>query len=311
MNNKSAFLKFLINPFERIAGAKALLIGLAVMLATAFIGSLSGTAFDGVLDVHIYAHSFLYAITIQLTAWIILVLLMWASIKLFTRAKVRLIDLAGTLAFARIPFFFLAFSGFIPALKNIGMDIFSKLPLILMFALFSLLFIGWSIYWMFKAVSVSANLKKMGHVLLFAVVLIVAEIVSLPAIHYGVRKFENTNISQQQPTNLPEETEETVLSKTKKITEAIENADFETIISYFDDEMMQQLPIGKLDKTWEQVQLQVGKFEGFDDDTTITEEDNYIITHSTARFEKLKLTLQLTFDENGEISGFYVKPKLF
>ncbi len=41
---------WLFNPFKYIAGAKALLIGLALMLATAVIASFSLTHFDGVID---------------------------------------------------------------------------------------------------------------------------------------------------------------------------------------------------------------------------------------------------------------------
>ena len=311
MNNRSALLNFFINPFERIAGAKALLIGLTVILATAFIGSLSGTTFDGVFDVHFYEHSFLYAIGVQLISWAVLVLLMWISIKIFIRTKFRFIDLAGTLAFARIPFLFLAFSGFVPALKNIGIDILDKLPLIFIFAFLSFLFIGWSIFWMFKAVSVSANLKKPIYILLFVVVLFVAEAASFSAIHFGVGKLMKQSETEQQLVDVPKETEETVLAKTHKITEAIENADFETIISHFNDEMVRELPTDKLEKTWEEIQKQVGKFEGFDDDTKISEKDGQLITQTTARFEKIKFLLQLTFDKEGEISGFYVKPILF
>ena len=45
-------MKFLFNPFERIAGWQALFVGFAVMALTAIVGKINHVAFDGVLDVH-------------------------------------------------------------------------------------------------------------------------------------------------------------------------------------------------------------------------------------------------------------------
>ena len=51
MNNpkKSTWL---FNPFTYVAGWNAILIGLVVILVTGYLGSLSNTHFDGVLDAH-------------------------------------------------------------------------------------------------------------------------------------------------------------------------------------------------------------------------------------------------------------------
>jgi len=46
-------MKWLINPFERIAGWQALFAGLAAMTLTAVIGKINNLAFDGVLDIHV------------------------------------------------------------------------------------------------------------------------------------------------------------------------------------------------------------------------------------------------------------------
>jgi len=43
---------WLFNPFHYVAGWTALLVGLALVLAASFIGSLSNSHFDGVLDFH-------------------------------------------------------------------------------------------------------------------------------------------------------------------------------------------------------------------------------------------------------------------
>jgi len=50
-------MKWLINPFERIAGWTALIIGIVVMSLTAVVGTVNHVAFDGVLDIHLWTES--------------------------------------------------------------------------------------------------------------------------------------------------------------------------------------------------------------------------------------------------------------
>lgn len=45
--------KYLINPFNYIAGAKSLLIGIVVLAAATFAGTFTNLHFDGVIDIHI------------------------------------------------------------------------------------------------------------------------------------------------------------------------------------------------------------------------------------------------------------------
>ena len=54
--NSNRLSQWLFNPFRFIAGFKALLLGLAIVWISAFVGSLSNTHFDGVLDAHALGH---------------------------------------------------------------------------------------------------------------------------------------------------------------------------------------------------------------------------------------------------------------
>lgn len=310
MNNKTTCWKFISNPFEKIAGGKALAAGLATMFATAFVGSASGTAFDGVLDVHFYPHSLLYAVSAQAASWVILVLAMFLAGKIVSKTKWRLIDMAGTMAFARIPFLPLAFLGFIPAFKNLAMDVFSKLPVILILAFVSLIFIAWAIYWMYKAFSVSANLRKTAHIFIFAVALFVAEAGALCTIHYGLRTMVSGSAKQEQ-TTVPEHTKEDAYNKTRAVIALIETRDFHKIWSSFDKNTREALPPERLQMMWAQAQHQFGEFQGFEDDTKTTVKSGIVTTQTTARFSKVKLALHLTFDKNGQIESFFIKPLLF
>ena len=70
--------KYFINPFERIAGWQALLIGVAAMAFTAAIGKINHVAFDGVLDVHTGAtFSFSTSFVMQTVDFLVLFLALW------------------------------------------------------------------------------------------------------------------------------------------------------------------------------------------------------------------------------------------
>ena len=51
-NSNISLGQCLFNPFRTMAGSKAIFLGVAIIMIAAFLGSLSNTHFDGVLDVH-------------------------------------------------------------------------------------------------------------------------------------------------------------------------------------------------------------------------------------------------------------------
>lgn len=312
MKSRSSFLVFMVNPFEKIAGGKALLIGLAAIILTSYIGSAAGVAFDGVIDVHLYAHSFLFAIIVQFVSWIVLTFIAWVAAKIVRAGKFRFIDLAGTLAFAEIPFFFLAFTGFVPAFQQMIHHLFANLPVIFLFTFVCFIFIGLSLYWMYRAFAVSTNLVKPVHIVTFFVALFIAEAVAFSINNLGIREIENDRKTEQRLQSIPDDRKELALAKTKEITHFFSENDIdESITSLFNHEMLAGLPIEDLEATWHQIQNQFGKFRGFEDDTKISLRGDNVVTETTGRFEKISFILQLSFDENANISGLYVKPKLF
>ena len=57
--------RWLFNPFHYVAGARALLVGVVVILGAGLIGSLSNSHFDGVLDFHSGAPAPLWVFLIE------------------------------------------------------------------------------------------------------------------------------------------------------------------------------------------------------------------------------------------------------
>ncbi len=124
--SQNKITNLLFNPFLRLAGWPAFGLGLAVILLAGWIGSWSGTHFDGVLDTHTtQIRSILtvngtpvesapddfaglstplwFFLAEGIIDWLALALVLLAAGRLITRAAFRTIDLLGTQALARWP----------------------------------------------------------------------------------------------------------------------------------------------------------------------------------------------------------------
>lgn len=103
----------LFNPFTRLAGGKALAIGLIIMAIVAVIGAYSQVYFDGALDIHAKPLSDLPAALIFMaTGYVALVVVFYIMGLIFSK-KVRFIDIAGTVALSRFPYLLAALAGFL------------------------------------------------------------------------------------------------------------------------------------------------------------------------------------------------------
>jgi len=173
MKNKR---QWIYNPFERIAGWQALIIGIVAMALTAVIGKINHLAFDGALDVHTGASfGFSAAFAMQAVDFLSLFLTMWIAGVCFSKSKLRVIDIAGTMALARAPMLLFAVICFLPVAPA---GLFDDIPRLVIFGLISILFAIWMIALMYNAYSVSCNLKGSKAVLSFIGALLVAEILS-------------------------------------------------------------------------------------------------------------------------------------
>jgi hypothetical protein len=167
--------KWLINPFERIAGWQSLVIGVCIMALTAVAGKFSHVAFDGVLDIHAGTTFDLPAsFAMQAVDFLALFLTMWLAGIFFSKTRTRAIDLAGTMALARAPMLPVALICFLPVAPASPYDI----PRLIALLFISLPFIVWMIALMYNAYSVSCNVKGTRAILSVIGALAIADIVS-------------------------------------------------------------------------------------------------------------------------------------
>jgi hypothetical protein len=183
----------LFNPFVYIAGLKSLLNGLLIILATSIVGYLSHTHFPDIISVKIgFTSPVWYFVVQSLLNWLSISILLYLAAIILSKSSVRLLDIFGTQALARYPYFFAAFFAFSDSMLEFGsflawtflhsgtpveISTFSIVVAIGLIILTLLLTI-WMVALMFNAYKISANLKGPKLVTSFIVAMIGAMILS-------------------------------------------------------------------------------------------------------------------------------------
>jgi len=166
----------LFNPFYRIAGAKALGIGLAGILVAGWIGALSHTHFDGVFDLHTGVSYMPPAVFLSegMIDWLCLSLALLVVGKIVSKTAFRTIDLLGTQALARWPAILTGLTTLPPALHRFSQLVVKQITqpgaktdyntadMVVVFAavIAMIALTCWMIGLMYKSYSVSCNLRN-------------------------------------------------------------------------------------------------------------------------------------------------------
>lgn len=196
-NEKRTLAQWLFNPFKFIAGYQALLVGLAAILLTSLLGSLSNTHFDGVLDIHTGLQAPLWFFLSEgLINWMSLAVPLFFFGLILSRSALRTVDVFGTQALARFPYLISAVA-FIPlAYASGGEDLTAKFmesgfsaiatPALLLTLGLAIIvaipMIIWMVVLMYRAYTVSCNIRGPKAIVTFIISLIGAEVLSKVAI---------------------------------------------------------------------------------------------------------------------------------
>lgn len=115
LKRKSFFAKMQssiwLNPFQKIAGFKALILGMLVLILTSYLGITAKLYFLGPLSMinalalakQTISNEFLFLAYQNLVNWLVLSVLFIAATKLLQKQTIRVIDFLGTVALARFP----------------------------------------------------------------------------------------------------------------------------------------------------------------------------------------------------------------
>jgi len=185
---------WLFDPFTLVAGAKSLLLGVSAIGLAAWIGSLSNTHFDGVLDTHTGVAVPLWVYFGEAAIdWLSLSITVGITAMCFSKSRFRWLDVLGTQALARWPTVLMALLCLPEAYGRFGMELLKNVqdpaaltklmsgPDAVVFftvVIGVLLLTMWMVYLMYKAFSVSCNMRGGKAIGLFIGALLLAEILS-------------------------------------------------------------------------------------------------------------------------------------
>ncbi len=200
-------IKKLFNPFEFIAGGKALIIGLIIILATVTIGFYSNTHFPDIISVKKAGEfPFSYLIIQSFTNWLVVSILFYLAAIILSKSKVRIIDIFGTQALARAPYILGALIGFSESLNKFSqyllwmslqvgdpVEITSFEAIIAVTLIVcTLLLTVWMITLMLNAYKVSANLKGVKLTVSFIIVFILAMVITATLSQIILNRMQTT-----------------------------------------------------------------------------------------------------------------------
>ncbi len=194
----------LINPFRYIAGYKSLTIGLLIIFCTSLVSAFSHKHFPDIISVKTSpGYPFLYLLIENTSIWIVFSTILYVLSISFSKSAVRFVDIFGTQAFARLPYFLVSFVGFSGSLKLFNQHILwtalqrgepvdlsiLDATIAVLLLVFTLLMTVWVILLMFNAFKVSSNIKGSRLFLLFIVSVIGSTIISHYTSSYLTHNF--------------------------------------------------------------------------------------------------------------------------
>lgn len=316
---KHEVFQLLVNPFTRIAGWQALILGWVIISLTTYLGWKNGLIFDGLVGIHFAQVTLMQTFIFQLTDWLCLSLVFWVGGLIFSKSSLRIIDVLGTTALSEFPFLIISLIGFSPIAQH-SKSAANEMMLIMsrnvsgIGSLLLLIVIGiavtiWFIALLYNAFNVSCNVPKPRNIFVFIggfiLSLIVASVFSF---------IFMTSNPEKMLSALPAE-ESTVVQGdfniideiSLQIANKIQQEKYDEVVTYFDDVLKEHLSAQKL----KEVTAQFGALKQVGTDVKNMEHDNKRLVFIPCEFEKARLNLQLTFDSENRVCGIFFKPALF
>ena len=189
----------LFKPFVYLAGGKALVLGLAAILAAGLIGAAGHTHFDGVLDTHTGATAPLWFFLSEgIANWLCLAVVLLIAGRIISKTAFRTIDVLGTQALARWPTVFIALATLSKGFQRFGNSLleqfrqgktleFNTADALLFWAVIGVMIVCvvWMVTLMYNSFRIACNVRGGKAIGTFIGSLVVAEVLSKVAV-YGL-----------------------------------------------------------------------------------------------------------------------------
>lgn len=165
-------MKKFIDPFTYFSGGTTLAIGAVIMAVMTIVAGISGQTFRGVLSYGIGEVSYPRLALQLLSGWGVFSALLYAAARWFSPSHIRIIDIAGNQALAKLPSLILLVGSALYPIENTLADLeqiqtlnISELatftpPIgLLFFGLAALALLVWFFAWSWRGFSIAANLR--------------------------------------------------------------------------------------------------------------------------------------------------------
>lgn len=165
-------MKKLLDPFTYFSGGTTLSIGLLVMAGMVAIAGATGQTFRGVISLGIGDLSYLRLAGQLLAGWGIFSGLLYGAGRWFSASRIRIIDIAGNQATAKLPWLVLLLcspiypseqiAGDLEQLQNANLLELQSFVLsagLLVYASIALVMLVWFFAWSWRGFSIAANLR--------------------------------------------------------------------------------------------------------------------------------------------------------
>jgi len=163
-------LTLLLNPFVRIAGWQALLWGVVGIAVATVISYYSGYHYHGLLHFGPAPNNTFLCFAVEhLVVWLVPGLIFMIGGFIFSKSRIRIIDVFGTVAFAQLPLVIMTLVSLAPPMQQLTNIDLNMSPVEMLaqpgfmlgvwVSLISFVFLIWALVWMFNALKVSCNLK--------------------------------------------------------------------------------------------------------------------------------------------------------
>ena len=183
-------MKALFNPFRYIAGAKALILGLIFIVASALMLYSGNLIQDSYVHIGMASAPLWCVLAMQIVWWLLPAVLLYLCGAVLSKSKIRLIDILGTTAFAQLVMVLLIAPILLPAVMNNSLEMIatlqsgampemaSMIPM-LIYSLWSTVCLVLFYIWNYNAFATSCNVGGWRAVLTFIGVQIAVTIVGM------------------------------------------------------------------------------------------------------------------------------------
>jgi hypothetical protein len=319
MNAQSKPVSLLFNPSVYLAGAPALFLGLAAILLAGLLGSLGNVHFDGVLDTHVGAPVPLWVFLLEgILDWLSLGFVLLVLGRIISRTAFRSVDVLGTQALARWPTVLMSVVLLPPAVQRFSNNLVLQLRaggtpkinpadafVFIVAVVAVLVFLCWMIALMYRAFSVSCNVKGAKAIGTFIGGLLLAEIISKICLALVFQCALVSHVSAAASPASPPASDLTNLGA--QFVDLLATKHFADAETQFDSVMKTAMPEATLRAVWEDLLTKAGPYQK-ELRSRVEKQAGYDVVLVTCQFQNQSLDLKVVYDSQQHVTGLWILP---